>query len=127
MSQFLIAVLSVASLSAAAIDDVHAQDILLVCDDDYILLRPAAEKAALVEKDPVVLGQLTVKDNLYLIEFPKTESTFEIHIRVNRYTSKYEWEHGTPPFFSLITVVEEKPSNFYRSGECQQTDAVRKF
>ena len=127
MKQLLFGFVAAISLAAATVNEVHAEDILLVCDSDYILLRPDAEMAALVEKDPVVVGQLTVKDNLYLMKFPKTEKTYEIHIKVNRYTRKFEWEHGTPPFFNSNARDESTPGNFYRTGECQQTDAVRRF
>ncbi len=127
MKQLVLSLVFAMLLTLATVNEVHAEDILLACDGDHILLRPDGEMAVLVEKDPAVVGQLTVKDNLYVMQFPKTDKTHEIHVKVNRYTGKFEWEHGTPPFFRSTPSDEAQPKNFYRTGECEQTDAVRKF
>ena len=57
-------------------------------------------------------GRLSVSEDFYKFIFPRTESGWEIHVDVNRHTSKYNWEHGTPPFGEINL------DNVYSSGEC---------
>jgi len=59
-------------------------------------------------------GRLSVSEDFYKFIFPRIESGWEIHVDVNRHTSKYNWEHGTPPF------GEFNFDNVYHSGECSK-------
>jgi hypothetical protein len=98
----------------------QTEDVLLSCEGNYgltsyILLHPAQEQAELIDRDPAVIGSLTVEDNLYRMVFPRTDKTHEIHILVNRYSGKFEWEH------------EDPPDRVFRTGTCSASEAVRKF
>ncbi len=95
--------------------------IMMVCEGTYVLLQPKDKKAVLTNHDPPVAGSLEVEENVYRMVFPKTGNSWEIHLRVNRYTRAFEWEHGSPPFNEL------NPKNVYRSGSCEKTDPERKF
>jgi hypothetical protein len=89
-----------------------AEDLMLTCNGGgHIVLRPGQGRAELIDHDPVVIGSLTADDYVYRMVFPATEKTYEIQIRINRYTGRFEWEFGSS----------------YRTGTCLVGDALRKF
>jgi hypothetical protein len=113
--------LSVSGLLLAVAAKATAEDIMLSCNGSHIVLRFDQGQAELIDHDPVTIGSLTVNNYAYEMRFPATEKTYEIRLRVNRYTGEFEWEHGRPPFF------EFNAGNVYRTGTCVVSQAVQKF
>ena len=100
-------------------------DIMLVCEGSagefYFVLQPDQGKAQFVNKDPMVAGQLIVRENVYVMKFPATKRRWETWVRVNRYSGKMEFEAGKPPFFTTNF------DNIFSLGKCQQTLAKKLF
>ena len=59
-------------------------------------------------------GKVSATDTHYSFIFPDTDTTYEIRLRVNRFSGKILWEHGTAPFFANIRNTD----NVHRSGFC---------
>ncbi len=107
--------------------EASALELLLKCgkeeveDKTYILIKSKLKTAHLIENDPVVDGFLEVTSTFYKMNFPKTKKTYHIGIKINRYTGKFEWEHGNDPFWEFSV------NNVYRSGICEESKAQKKF
>ncbi len=117
-------VVFVALISAPAMT--AESDIMLVGERSgggewYFVLQPDQGKAQFVDPDPMVVGQLIVRENVYVMKFPATKSRWETWVRVNRYSGKMEFEAGKPPFFA------RNFDNVLSLGKCRQTLAKKLF
>ncbi len=101
-------------------------DIMLVCElsgggEWHFALQPDQGKAQFVDPDPMAVGQLIVRENVYFMKFPATKRQWETWVRVNRYSGEMEFEAGKPPFFTTNF------DNIFSLGKCRQTLAKKLF
>ena len=65
---------------------------------DVIRLDPRTGEAVLLSVSPVRHGTVEVTVNEYEVLFEKTESTYALSIRINRFTGEGRRESGNAPF-----------------------------
>jgi len=100
-------------------------DLMLMCKDGdldrYYVLQPAKGKARSVTTDTAIEGELEVRENIYIMHFPKTGRFYEKRVKVNRYSGIMKGEFGASPF------LENREGNIYFSGKCVKTAPKRRF
>ncbi len=105
---------------------VSAEALTLECIDvhggKFVFILDVTEKSAqFVTLETVVTGTLQTDEHHYQLQFPKSEGRWEVHVWIERYSGKFSWEHGEPPFGQLSA------SNLFRSGKCEKIAYKPKF
>lgn len=106
--------------------ETFATELLLHCTSNggvgnYFLLNPERNTVERVDMEPSISGDLKVSENFYILSFKGSETTWPLRVEVNRYSGKFEWEHGNDEFgqFSM--------ENVFRVGVCAKEKAEKKF
>ena len=111
---------------------VHADKLQLKCleeggDPDMhsviYVFHAAKLEVQLVSSDKRVNGIVEVSDDHYVFKFPKTESTWEKWVRINRWTGMFYREFGKPPFFKDWPT----DGNMVAIGICEVSVAKKLF
>ncbi len=106
--------------------ETFATELLLHCTSDgglesYFLLSPERSTVERVDKEPSISGELKVSEKFYVLSFKGTETSYPIRVAVNRYSGKFEWEHGNDEFGQLSM------ENVFQVGVCEEEKAEKKF
>ena len=94
-------------------------DLMLMCKDGdldrYYVLQPAKGKARSVTTDTAIEGELEVRENIFIMHFPKTEKHYEMLVRVNRYSGMFNSWIGPKRLRNL------------NSATCKKTEPKHRF
>ena len=106
--------------------ETFATELLLHCTsnqgfESHFLLNPERNTVERVDEEPSISGELKVSENFYVLSFKGTETSYPIRVAVNRYSGKFEWEHGNGEFgrYSMENVLQV--------GVCAKEKAEKKF
>ena len=98
---------------------VNADALTLECvfgdnSKSVFILDVTEESAQIVKLEGVEIGTLRMDKHRYDLRFPKTEHSWEKHVRIERYSGSLSREHGQPPFGVF------SKDNVFRSGKVRE-------
>ncbi len=101
-------------VSTGAWGDVVSLECLTGDHGRIFVLDESNGTVQLVTPNFVRQGKYQVDEHRYQLQFPRTETGWEIHVTIMRYSGKMTWEHGDSPF------DEDSLDNVFSTGQCKR-------